>query len=134
MVARGVVEHRHLGDDDRVAAELGRAVDRAVPLRQPHAVGVGVERQVHLGVARMRVGHAGAQFRVGEIQAGKRARVGLVLEAGVDRIGAVVDCGLQGRQVAGGTHQLHRDWPREGAEVSPASTLPALIQVSPRRH
>src|SRR5690606_2643871 len=67
--------------------------------------------QVDLAAARMRVGDATPQFLLVEVQAGERARVGLVAEARVDRIGARVDRGLQGRQVACGTYQLHQRLP-----------------------
>ena len=36
------------------------------------------------------------------------ARVGIVFQTDVNGVGAVIHRGLQGRQVAGGTKQLHR--------------------------
>ena len=107
MHARGVIEYRHFGSNDGIGTQCGSLVHRRVPVLQAHTVRVGIQRQIDFGVARMRVANAGTQLVVGEVQAGKRARIGLVTETGVNRVRPGVHRRLQGRQVAGGTHQLH---------------------------
>src|SRR3546814_1435239 len=92
-----------------------------VPGREPRAVGIGVECQVDLGAAGVRVADAGAQFVVAEVEAGKGARVRLVAEARVDSVRTGVHRRLQGRQVAGGTDQRSEEH---------TSELQSLMRIS----
>ncbi len=56
IVARGVIGDAHVGDDHRVDAELGRAVDGVAPHRELAGRRKGVDREQQLGVAGVRIG------------------------------------------------------------------------------
>ncbi|GAB1391090.1 hypothetical protein MASR1M6_32720 [Rubrivivax sp.] len=103
--APGVGHDGGVADDQRIGAELGGAVDRALPGADVARVGVGVERHQHLATARVGVAHALAHLRVVEVQAGEVARVGRVLEAQVDGVGTGVDGQRERTQRAGRADQ-----------------------------
>ena len=93
----------------RITASMPRSAARSTAACQRAKAGlrIGVEgektrRPVAAGIAQTLRG-----LGLVEIQAGEVARVGVVAKAHVDRVGAVVDGGLERRQVAGGTDQLH---------------------------
>lgn len=123
VVAARVGHHRDVGADQRVGAQAGGRIDRGEPWRGIVGAGVGVQRHQHLAAARMGVGHAFAQLRVIEVEAGEVARVGGVAQAEVDRVGAGVDRELQGTQGTGGADEFGRTgtghpaafWPCAGA-------------------
>ena len=105
--ARGVVEYRHFCGDDGISAKTCGVIYGGIPIGQAGAVGVGIQRQIHLGVFGMRIANAGAQLVIGKIQPRKCAGIGLVTKPGIHRIGTGIHRRLQGRQIAGRTHQLH---------------------------
>ncbi len=71
-------------------------------------MGEGVDGDMQLAAVAMHVIDRFLQLFLGEVEAGEVARVGIVFQADVNGVGAVIHRGLQGRQVAGGTKQLHR--------------------------
>ena len=105
--ARGVVQHRHFCGDDGIGAKDGGVIHGGIPIGQAGAVWVGIQRQIHLGTLGVRIANAGAQLGIGKIQTRECAGIGLVTEAGIHRIGTGIHRRLQGRQIAGRTHQLH---------------------------
>ena len=100
-VALGGIAHQAgVGEDHRVYAEFGGAVDGALPARCGQALREGVDSEQHFRAVRMGVAQALARARGIEVEPGEIARVGLVFEAHVDPVGAVVHGGLERGQVA----------------------------------
>ena len=95
-----------VGEDQRVQAEFGCAVDGLNPAWPVARLRVSVQGQQYLLAARMGVGDAVAHLRRIEVESGEVARVGGVLEAEIDTVGTVVDGSLEGRQAAGGADEL----------------------------
>ncbi|PKL97411.1 MAG: hypothetical protein CVV17_12095, partial [Gammaproteobacteria bacterium HGW-Gammaproteobacteria-7] len=87
MGARGVIEHRHFGGDDGVGTQISGAIHGGLEHRQPRRIGIGIERDVQLAPALVRVIRALAQFGLVEVEAGEGTRVGLVAEPDIDRVG-----------------------------------------------
>ena len=116
-----VVEQAEIGDDDRVNALPGGEVHGARPARPARGLRVGVQRQQQLAAARVRVGEAGGEGRLVEVQAGEISRVGFIAQAEIDPVGAVIDCGFECRQAAGGTDEFHN------RGCAPQALAPAII-------
>ena len=115
---RGVGHQPGVGEDQRVQAELGGAVDGLGPARPVAGLRVGVEREQDLAFARVGVGDALAHLRRVEVEAAEVARVGGVLEAEVDAVGAVIDGGLERRKAAGGADEFDRGRHGHGSGIS----------------
>ncbi|MOA13685.1 hypothetical protein D3C78_1337470 [compost metagenome] len=71
-------------------------------------MGEGVDGDVQLAVVAMDVLDRFLQLFLGKVEAGKVARVGIIFQADIHGVGTVIYRSLQGRQVTGGTKQLHR--------------------------
>lgn len=107
MTLGGIAEHRHVGGDQRVDAEVGGLVDRALPALPALGAGVGIDRDVELSPGLVDAPQAFLELAFVEVEAGEMAGVGVVAEADVDGVGALAQGRLQGGQAARRTDQLH---------------------------
>ena len=106
MALAGVIEQPDIGQDDRIDAEIGGAIDGPEPVRLAPGLRKGVDRHQHMLAARMGVTDTLDHGFLIEIQAGEIARVGVVLVAEIDGIGAVIDRRLERRETAGGADEF----------------------------
>ena len=81
MALAGVVQEADIGEDHRIDAEIGGAVDGAVPVGLAAGLREGVDRHQHVLAARMGVVDSFDHRLLIKIEAGKVARVGVVLVA-----------------------------------------------------
>lgn len=107
MTLRGIAEHRHVGGDQRIDAEVGGLVHRALPALPALRAGIGVDRYVELPPGLVDSPQAFLQLAFVKVEAGEMAGVGVVAETDVDGIGALSQGRLQGGQAARRTDQLH---------------------------
>jgi hypothetical protein len=101
-----VIEHRRVGDDYRIHAQLGGLVHRCRPVGEAPCLGIGVDGDEHLAPALVGVADAFGDRLVVEVEAGEVARVGVVAKAEIDVVGAVIDRRLERRKAARRTYQL----------------------------
>ena len=108
MVLAGVGHQDRIGQDHGIdaGAGAGGAVDRALPGFPVARLWIGVQRQQHLVATLVRIGDAGAERGVGEVEAGEIARIGRVAKTQVDAVGAIVDRALECGQAAGRANEF----------------------------
>src|SRR5450631_104847 len=106
MGARGVIGDAHVGDDDRVDAELCGAVNGIAPRVELAGRRKGIDREQQLGLAGVRIGERLLDLGNREIQSGKIACIGLVLQAAIDGVGTGIDGGAQRRRRSGRADQF----------------------------
>ena len=106
-MALGRIAHQAgVGEDHRVYAEAGGAVDGALPALGCLPLRKGIDGEQHFRAGRVGIAQALARARGIEVEAGEIARVGLVLETHVDPVGAIVHRCLERGQVAGRADQF----------------------------
>ena len=88
MTLRGIAEHRHVGGDQRIDAEVGGLVHRALPALPALRAGIGVDRYVELPPGLVDSPQAFLQLAFVKVEAGEMAGVGVVAETD-DGIGAL---------------------------------------------
>ena len=103
----GVFQHRDIGEDQRVGAQLRRHVDRALPAGITIRMREGVNGNMQFATMLVHKADGFLQFLFGEIKAGKVAGVGVIFQPDIDGIGAVFDGRLKRRKVTGWAEQLH---------------------------
>jgi hypothetical protein len=101
-----VFEHRRVGDDHRIDAELGGAVHRGRPVGEAPGLRVGVDGDEHLASALVGVADALGDGLVVEVEPSEIARVGVVAEPEIDVVGAVIDRRLERCEAARRTYEL----------------------------
>ena len=103
----GVAQQPRVGQNHGIDPQRDGLIQRLLPALGLRRLRVGVDGQVHLAAARVRVGQAAGQGRRVEVQAGEVARIGGVAQPQIDRVGTVVHGLLERGQATGRADQIH---------------------------
>src|SRR5690554_751533 len=103
----GVIKQAHIGQNNGIHTDGGRAVDGTLPVFPAIGLGVGVNGTKDTGASGVSILDAFGGSCFIEVQAGKLAGIGAVAKTEVDRVSTMVNSGPEGRQAASGTDKFH---------------------------
>ncbi len=101
IALKGILHHRHIGNNQRVHSEFCRLINRPLPPTKISRMGKGINCHMNLLAVFMTVVDTFFKGSIIKIKTGKIARIGLIFKTYIDCIGAMIDGGFQGRQTTG---------------------------------
>ncbi|CSB80918.1 Uncharacterised protein [Vibrio cholerae] len=106
-MARRILQHGNIGNDQGINPEIGRLIYRVSPALETIRMGEGVECNMNFFIVVVHVIHRFFELFAAKIKAGKVASVGIIFETDINRIGTTINRCFQGRQISGRTEKFH---------------------------